>query len=100
MRANRLLSLAVLSLAACAGQTNAPEPWERPDHTPPTVTDTSFCRNEGRRQAETLYPDRAPNDAVGVPRMPDDRRFPAEIRFYEQCMTRLGYVRASAAPAR
>jgi hypothetical protein len=32
--------------------------------------------------------------------MPDDRRFPAEIRFYEQCMTRLGYVRASAAPAR
>ncbi|HEY2870808.1 MAG TPA: hypothetical protein VGJ56_02755 [Reyranella sp.] len=100
MRANRLLSLAVLSLAACAGQANAPEPWERPDHTPPTVTDTSFCRNEGRRQAETLYPDRAPNDAVGVPRMPDDRRFPAEIRFYEQCMTRLGYVRASAAPAR
>ena len=66
--------------------------------TPPTVTDTSFCRQEGRRQAETLYPDRTPNDAVGVPRTPDDRRFPAEIRFYEQCMTRLGYVRASATP--
>ncbi len=68
--------------------------------TPPAVADTSFCRNEGRRQAETLYPDRAPNDALGLPRTSDDRRFPAEIRFYEQCMTRLGYVRASAAPAR
>lgn len=96
MRASHLLSLAVLALACCSGQ--PPEPWERPDHTPPTVTDTAFCHNEGRRQASTLYPDRAANDVRGLPRTSDDRRFPAEVRFYEQCMTRLGYVRASAAP--
>ncbi|HEY4171342.1 MAG TPA: hypothetical protein VGM96_31410 [Reyranella sp.] len=70
------------------------------DGTPPAVTDTSFCRQEGRRQAYILYPGQAPNDARGLPRTTDQRNFPAEIRFYEQCMTRLGYVRASMAPAR
>ena len=88
-----------LQLAACSGQPPA-EPWERPDHTTPTVSDTSLCREDARRQAGSLYPDQAPNDAVGLPRTSDERRFPAEIRFYEQCMTRQGFVRMSAAPAR
>lgn len=95
MRALRLVPLSLLAVAACSGQPQTqPEPWRRPDHMPPSATDTSYCRQEGRRQAETIYPDRAPNDAAGQPRTPDQRNFPAEIRFYEQCMTRLGYVRA------
>jgi hypothetical protein len=92
MRTNRLLPFALLAVAACSGQ--PPEPWERADHTPPTVTETSLCRQEAHRQAGALYPDREPNDAVGRPRLPDDRRFPTEIRYYEQCMTRQGFVRA------
>jgi hypothetical protein len=98
MRTHLLLPFAFLTLAACSGQ--PPEPWERADHTPPTVTETSFCRDDARRQANTLYPGQAPNDARGLPRTTDDRNFPAEIRYYEQCMTRSGFVRASAAPAR
>jgi hypothetical protein len=95
MRANYFVPLAMLAAAACSGQSPA-EPWQRPDGTPTTATDTSFCRQEGRRQADALYPDRAPNDAVGQPRISDERNFPAQIRFYEQCMTRLGYVRGAA----
>ena len=98
MRANRLLPFVLLTLAACSGQ--PPESWERPDHTPPGAGATSFCREEARRQAGTLYPSQAPNDARGLPRTTDERNFPAEIRFYEQCMTRQGFVRASVAPAR
>jgi hypothetical protein len=98
MRVHRLLPFVLLALAACSGQ--PPEPWVRADHTPPTAGEASFCREEGRRQAGTLYPSQAPNDARGLPRTTDERNFPAEIRFYEQCMTRQGFVRASAAPAR
>jgi hypothetical protein len=97
MRTSRLLPLAVLALAACSGQ--APDPWTRLDGAPPVVADTSFCRQEARQQANALYPSQPPNDARGLPRTTDQRNFPAEVRFYEQCMTRLGYVRA-AAPAR
>ncbi len=94
MRVHRLVPFALLALAACSGQSaSAPRPWERADHTPATGTDTSYCHQEARRQAGTMYPDRPPNDAVGQPRISDERRFPAEIGLYEQCMTRLGYVR-------
>jgi hypothetical protein len=97
MRIPRLVPL-LLAVAACSGQ-SPPQPWERADRTPPSVTDTSYCRQEARRQADTLYPGQAPNDAVGRPRTTDDRNFAAEVGFYNQCMTRLGYMRASA-PAR
>ncbi|HLG49083.1 MAG TPA: hypothetical protein VKY24_22755 [Reyranella sp.] len=99
MRVARILPFAALALVACAGQPPA-EPWQRPDGTPTTATDTSYCRQEGRRQANILYPGAPPNDARGLPRTTDARNFPAEVRFYEQCMTRLGYVRANTAPAR
>ena len=89
MHANHLLPLAVLALAACARQ--APEPWERRDHTPPSVADTSFCRNEARQQAGTLY-----TASGGIPGSGDMGRFPAEIGYYDQCMTRLGYVKVGA----
>lgn len=97
MRLHRFLPLILLALSACSGQ--PPERWERFDHTPPSASDSSFCREEARRQANTLYPSQAPNDARGLPRTTDERNFPAEIRYYEQCMTRQGYVRA-VAPAR
>jgi hypothetical protein len=89
--APRLLPL--LLLAACAGAP-PPDRWERSDHAPVSSSDSLSCRAEARRQAEILYPDREPNDAAGRPRMTDQRNFPAEIRFFDQCMTRLGYVRA------
>ena len=105
MRTARPLPFAVLALglqlAACSGQPAA-EPWEKPDHTRPTATDTSYCRGEALRQANILYPSQPASEARGLPRTTDQRNFPAEIRFYEQCMTRLGYVRAgvpTAAPA-
>lgn len=96
MRANAVLPLALLVLASCSGQPPA-EPWQRPDGAPPSATDTSYCRQESRRQADILYPGQAPNDARGLPRTTDQRNFPAEVRFFEQCMTRLGYVRAAPA---
>ena len=99
MRTTFLLPFALLALAACSGQPPA-EPWQRPDGTPTTATDTSYCRQEARGQANILYPGAPPNDALGRPRTTDPRNFPAEVRFYEQCMTRLGYVRAGAAPTR
>jgi hypothetical protein len=105
MRTARLLPFAMLGLglhlAACTNHPPA-EPWVRPDGAPPTATDTSYCRQEARRQANILYPSQPANDARGLPRTTDQRNFPAEIRFYEQCMTRLGYRRAgvpAAAPA-
>ena len=99
MRTAFLMPFALLVLAACSSQPPA-EPWQRPDGTPTTATDTSNCRQEARRQANILYPGAPPDDAVGRPRITDPGNFPAEVRFYEQCMTRLGYVRASVAPAR
>jgi hypothetical protein len=94
MGAIRFLPLAMLALAACSGQ--PADPWQRPDGTPTNATDTSYCRQEARQQANVLYPGAPPNDALGRPRTTDERNFPAELRFYEHCMTRLGYVRAGA----
>src|SRR5690348_15628100 len=104
MRTTRLMPFAVLvlglQLGACTNPPSAAEPWQRPDGTPPTATDTSYCRDEARRQANILYPAQPASDARGLPRVTDQRNFPAEIRFYEQCMTRRGYVRAAAPAAR
>jgi hypothetical protein len=97
----RLTLLAVLALASCAGQ--QAEPWQRPDRTPPTASETFYCHDEAQRQAGVRYPGQPPREQRGLPRIEDQREFPAEIRFFEQCMTRRGFVRASAplaAPAR
>ena len=103
MRTSRLLPFAIVALgfqlSACASQPPA-EPWARPDGAPPSATDTSYCRQEARRQANILYPAQPASEARGLPRTTDQRNFPAEIRFYEQCMTRRGYVRANTTPAR
>lgn len=103
MRTRRAMPFAILviglHLAACTNQPPA-EPWRKPDGAPPTATDTSYCRQEGRRQANILYPGQPANDARGLPRTTDQRNFSAEVRFYEQCMTRLGYLRAYTTPAR
>lgn len=97
MRATCLPAFIAFVLAACSGQ--PAEPWQRPDGTLTTATDTSYCRQEARRQANILYPPQRTNDVRGLLRTPDQRNFPAEVRFYEECMIRLGYVRASV-PAR
>lgn len=104
MRSTRLMPFAMLTLGlqlgACTNPPPAAEPWQKPDHALPTATDASYCRDEARRQANILYPAQPASEARGLPRITDQRNFPAEIRFYEQCMTRLGYVRAGGPTAR
>ena len=95
MRTTCLLALAVLALVACSGPSLA-QSWEKPDHTPPNVGDISYCRQESRRQANALYPPRPMGGVRDAPLTTDDRNFRAEIGFYDQCMARLGYVRAPA----
>lgn len=90
----RLLPLAVLALAACTGRPAAP--WERADGARPNASEVAYCHDEARRQASARYPAQPPREDRGLPRISDEREFPAEIRFYEQCMTRLGYGRVSA----
>jgi hypothetical protein len=94
----RLLLLVLLALAACA-VTPPGDRWERPDHTLPTASESIYCRDEARRQAAVRYPDQPPREERGLPRIEDQRRFPAEIQFYAQCMRRSGFVRVSAPPA-
>jgi len=89
-----LLPLALLSIAAAC--TALADRWERPDHTLPTARETSYCREEARRQAAFLYPDQPRHEDMGGPRVEDNRKFSAEISLYERCMTRLGFVRVSA----
>jgi hypothetical protein len=93
MRALRFLSFVLLS-AACASA--RAEPWERPDHTPPTAAETFYCHDEARRLAAFRYPDRPANEDRGLPRLEDDRKFSTETRLYAQCMTRSGFVRMVA----
>jgi hypothetical protein len=98
MRTSHLLPFALMTLVAgCASQ--PAEPWAKPDHTPPTAAETSFCHQEARRQGGSLYPDQPPNGSVGMPSISDERRFPAEVGFYEQCMTRSGFVRVAQPPS-
>ncbi len=94
MPAVRLVPL-VLLVAACAMPPG--ERWERPaDHALPSVSESGYCRDEARRQALMRYPDQPPREERGLPRIEDEHKFPAELRFYEQCMTRSGFVRVSA----
>jgi len=86
--------LPLLLLAACAA-TPPGERWERPDHTPPLASESIYCRDEARRQAAVRYPDQPAREDRGLPRISDERKFPAEIRFYELCMTRAGFTRVS-----
>jgi hypothetical protein len=94
MPSPRLVSLAVLAVAACTGQTA--EPWEGPDRAPPKASEVGYCHDEARRQASVRYPAQPPREERGLPRISDQREFPAEIRFFEQCMKRLGYMRVAA----
>jgi hypothetical protein len=86
--------LLVLTLTGCAGRQS--EHWERQDdRSPPGMSETSDCRFQARRQAEIQYPDRPREQAGRFPGY-DDRRFPAELAFYEECMRRKGFVRMNA----
>lgn len=91
-------TILMLALGACV--TISGDRWERPeDHSLPSPSQTLYCHEEARRQASVRYPDQPVRDDRGLPRIPDDRKFPAEIRFYEQCMTRAGFVRVSGPAA-
>ncbi|MBN9088093.1 MAG: hypothetical protein J0J01_14380 [Reyranella sp.] len=88
-------TILMLALAACSA-TPPGERWERPaDHSLPAASESLYCRDEARRQASARYPDQPAREERGLPRISDERRFPAEIRFYELCMTRAGFVRVS-----
>jgi hypothetical protein len=90
----RMPLLALLALAACVASSDR---WERvDDHSLPSSSETSDCHFEARRQAFVRYPDQPASEERGLPRIEDQRRFPAEIQMFEQCMTRKGFVRVSA----
>jgi hypothetical protein len=93
-----LLFLSV-SLAACASEPGSSPAWKNPaDGSAPTLSDTSDCRAEARRMSELRYPPRPVPRASGTAqpdyRQEDPDRFPAEVRFYEQCLERKGFRRA------
>jgi hypothetical protein len=99
MPARRILVSALLGLAGCSA-TPTGDRWERPaDHTLPAASESLYCRDEARRQAAVRYPDQPPREERGIPRLEDQRRFPAEIQFYDQCMRRAGFVRVTAPAA-
>jgi hypothetical protein len=98
MRTHRVRSLGLaFALAACASP--QAEPWAAADGTSPSVAEVGDCHVEANRQSAVRYPDQVRRDSGSVVRFENDRRFPAHIGFFEQCMERKGYVRASA-PAR
>jgi hypothetical protein len=88
-----LVQLAVLALGGCS-QVQA-DPWVRKDDgSLPMAGDTSDCRIEAARLAAFRYPNQ-PRPGQTGPSMEDERRFPAEIEMYNQCMGRKGFVRRS-----
>ena len=87
MAALRLLCIFVVRLAGCS--TLQVEPWERrDDRSTPTTADTSDCHMEARRRATAQYPGQLNRFMY---RTEDERRFPAEISYFEQCMQRKGF---------
>ena len=92
-----LLCLALCGLAACG---TPPSGWERAeDNSAARVSDISQCRSESARLAISRYPDQIQQSAGTTHRISDPERFSAELRLFDQCMTRLGYRRAAAKPA-
>jgi hypothetical protein len=68
------------------------DPWvRRDDQSTPTIADTSDCHMEARRLATAQYPRQVNRFMYGTE---DERRFPAEISIFEQCMRRTGFTRA------
>jgi hypothetical protein len=97
-RGQHLLWFATLVVLAACSATPQDAGWERhDDHSPPTMADSSDCRFQARRHAELRYPNQPREQAGRSPRYDDDRRFPAEIGFYQDCMRQKGFVRAAAA---
>lgn len=92
--------MCILWLGLVAGAC-APSPqdntWENPaDHSSPTFTDISECRTDARRQAYLRYPDQAVRERDMVRYTSNPDRFPAENRFFEQCIGRKGFQRVQA----
>ena len=88
-----------IAFAATAGAcTSQPQSggWEHEDDRGrPRVSETSECHDEARRRAEIRYPD-PPRETAGRtwPQYNNDRRFPAEVGFFNECMRRKGFVPA------
>jgi hypothetical protein len=94
------LALLAALLAACTA--GSPAAWQNPtDRSGPSMSDTSDCRAQARRQAELRYPDepiapRTTRDPLYRQQNPD--RFPSEVRLFELCMERKGFARVAAQP--
>jgi len=90
-------TLAVLLLMMTAACSAPPaEPWVTADGKPPAVAEVGDCHAEARRLATQRYPDQVRRDQGSTYRIEDPDRFPAHIRFFEQCMRRKGFARATA----
>ena len=94
-RSSRILATA-LALAACTTG-GAPDKWQKPDGTAPSLAETSDCRVQASRYAAARYPDqiqRPTPDGTSY-RISNPDRFTAEIGFYESCLRSKGYARPS-----
>ena len=103
-----LALVAASALAACAGALPAGQPlhWRSASGpATPTLADSSDCRFQARRQAETRFPDRVldvptrPGGRTSVTLPADGDRLAAEIRFYTQCMRQKGFELVDTASA-
>ena len=97
---DRLLSacVAFFCLAACAG--TPPSGWVRAeDNSAARAGDMAQCRSEATRLAIARYPDQIQQSGGTTHRISHPDRFAAELRLYDECMTRLGYRRAETKPA-
>jgi hypothetical protein len=80
-----------LAAGACA-PASEDSAWQNPvDRSIPTVGDISECRADARRQAHLRYPDQAVQEQRSVRYISSPDRFPAENRFFEECIRRKGF---------
>ena len=96
-----LLSLALSAgLAACAGSSGAPAPWQKAGATDATIAgDTAQCRSTAQQQAARLYPFGSSNPTLGgagmvaAQQQANTDRNSAELQFFNDCMEGRGYTR-------
>jgi len=87
-------------LAACAGSSGGPAPWQKAGATDATIAaDTAQCRTAAQQQAARLYPFGSSNPTLGgagmvaAQQQANTDRTSAELQFFNDCMEGRGYTR-------
>jgi hypothetical protein len=84
--------LLVLTIAAGCSEAESVRWQSRDDGSPPTLSDSSDCRAQARRQAEMRFPaTQGLGRRVEVVLPGEADRFAAENRLYVECMRQKGF---------